>query len=88
MSKHEIIVTRNTPRVQNSKHAEPGCVRVYKQSPEDICLQIRGERRFASVSIFPDEARRIAELLIETADKFLQPLAAGELEKTVTGDRS
>jgi hypothetical protein len=84
----KIIKTHCRARVKNSPREnipEESCVRLYKQSPEDICLQIRGEKRFASVTIFPQEARQIAEALIEIADLFLEPLAPGELLRIAVG---
>jgi hypothetical protein len=83
----KIIKTRNAARMKNAPKEnipEESCVRLYKRSPEDICLQIRGEKRFASVSIYPQEARQIAEALMQIADLFLEPLAPGELLRIAT----
>ena len=64
------IVTRNKPRSKLVREVDPDtrCVRVYKNSPEDMHLQIWDGKRYMLVALFPEEARSIARALVEAAE--------------------
>jgi hypothetical protein len=63
----ECLMTTNKPRIRIVGKAltAQNSVRAYRQSPEDICLQIRLETRFAQVSLTFEEAEALAKLLID-----------------------
>ena len=82
--------TKNKPRGRLVREADPDeqCVRVYKNSPEDLMLQIWDGRRYLLVALYPQEARAIADALVETADAIQfgnKPMSNAELVAIVTG---
>jgi hypothetical protein len=56
-------------------HAEPH-VRVYKQSPEDLNLQISLGKRAVSLSLSPTEAEAIANLLLGASADVRRPVSS------------
>ena len=67
----EHIYKHRFTRVQRRKpidqDPDDNCVRLYRSSPEDVTLQIRTTKAFATVTLSFAEARRIAaDLLDET----------------------
>jgi hypothetical protein len=44
------------------------CVRVFRNSPEDLILQIWNDKRYMLVALHPAEAHRIALALIKEAE--------------------
>ena len=62
------IETRNKPRSRLAREASMHCVRVYRDSPTDLILQIWDGRRYMLVALAPQEARDIASELVATAE--------------------
>jgi hypothetical protein len=64
------IETRNRPRGKRVPDGDPdaGCVRIYKNSPQDLILQLWDGKRYMAVALFPHEARYIANELVAAAD--------------------
>lgn len=63
------LITRNKPRGALVRNADDTHgVRVYKNSPETLNLQIWSGRRYMLVSLSPQEARDIAGELVADAD--------------------
>jgi len=65
------IETRNKPRGKIVREGAPDdkCVRVYRNSPDDLILQIWNGKRYMLVVLYPQEARAIAAQLIADADE-------------------
>jgi len=67
------LTTRSAPRLTicSSKSASAKAVhfvRAYRQSPENVYLQIRWKGRFVGVSLTFDEARQLGAHLISEAE--------------------
>jgi len=64
------IETVNSPRSSFVRDAEPAaCVRVYRNTPDTVVLQIWNGRRYMLVQLLPVEARGIANQLNDLADE-------------------
>jgi hypothetical protein len=64
------IDTVNSPRSGFVRDTEPAaCVRVYRNSPDTVVLQIWNGRRYLLVHLLPVEARGIALQLNDLADE-------------------
>lgn len=65
------IETRNRPRGKLVREGDPDakCVRVYRNSPDDLILQLWSGKRYMLVTLYPGEARSIAEQLVAVADE-------------------
>jgi hypothetical protein len=62
---NQIIQTRNKPRRKIVKEMDgQDCVRVYRNSPEDVVLQIRRKNDFIQIALMFDEAKEIADKLL------------------------
>jgi len=63
----EVIATRSQPRrsIVGADMNAQNSVRVYRQSPEDVLLQIRRTRDYTSVSLTFDEAWDLVDALID-----------------------
>jgi hypothetical protein len=66
------IQTRNAPRQTIIRSKDPDdqkayWVRAYRQSPEDVYLQLRWKGRYVGVSLTFDEARALGAHLIGEA---------------------
>ena len=88
-----VLDTQNRPRSKFVREQDPSNqkVRVYRNSPEDLILQLWNGRRYTLIALLPAEARAIAQALIEIADELqLEPLSEGELQRIVRagGDRT
>lgn len=85
------LETKNKPRGKLVREQDPNnkTVRVYKNSPYDINLQLWSGRSYMLVALEPAEARAIGEQLIEVADKMIEshltPLPEGELIEIIKG---
>jgi len=71
-----ILATRNKPRRNMYKHGglEPtmtyqNSVMVYRQSPEDILLQIRLTKDYVGISLTFDEAFKLIDALLDALPK-------------------
>jgi hypothetical protein len=76
------LETRNKPRGKLVRDAdESTCVRIYKESPETLLLQIWAGKRYMAVSLLPQEARAIAEAIVAAADEIQlgEPMSGDEL---------
>ena len=63
------LKTRCMPRSKLVRDGDPTdrLVRVWKNSPEDLTLQIWSGKRYTLVNLYPDEARDIAAELLAVA---------------------
>jgi hypothetical protein len=62
---NQIIQTRNKPRRKIVKEMDgQDCVRVYRNSPEDVVLQIRRKNDFIQIALMFDEAQEVANKLL------------------------
>jgi hypothetical protein len=80
------LETKNPPRTKLVKEQAyiPGAVRVYKNSPSDMILQMwMPNGRYMLVALYPAEARAIADALYATADEFMTPLEPEELNAAI-----
>lgn len=68
----ELMFTRNAPRRNVvRKHdplSSPNSVRVYRNSPEDVMLQLRRTMDYASVTLSFNEARQLAAMLLAVVE--------------------
>jgi len=67
------IKTRNAPRLTIINGIDPDgraahWVRAYRQSPEDVYLQLRWKGRYVGVSLTFEEARQLGAHLISEAE--------------------
>jgi hypothetical protein len=64
------LTTKNKPRGKLVREQDPDnqIVRVYKNSPHDLILQLWAGNRYMAVALEPAEARAIAEELVNVAD--------------------
>ena len=67
------LETRNVPRGRFVREQDPAnkIVRVYRNSPEDLILQIWKGRSHLLVALDASEARFIAEALLATANELV-----------------
>lgn len=65
------LETRNPPRGKLVREGDPDakCVRVYRNSPDHLILQLWSGKRYMLVTLYPAEARMIAEQLDAVADE-------------------
>lgn len=63
----QILDTQNKPRrnIAREPLTSPNCVRVWRNSPEDVMLQLRRTNDYICISLSFDEARQLAAMLIE-----------------------
>jgi len=63
----EVITTRNKPHrtIVGADMNSQNSVRVYRQSPEDVLLQIRHTKDIISVSLTFEEAWQLVDALID-----------------------
>lgn len=68
---HTVLQTRNKTRMHIiGKYAEPiSGVRAYRASPEEVCLQIRVEKRYANIFLTFEEARELARRILASAEE-------------------
>ena len=67
----QIIQTRNKPRrnmASDGALSSPNTVRVWRNSPEDVMLQLRRTKDYISIALTFEEARQIAAMLVEAVD--------------------
>jgi hypothetical protein len=64
----QIIPTRNKPRrtIVGDGMTAQNSIRVYRQSPGDVLLQIRRSKDIVSVALMFEEAWQLVDLLIDT----------------------
>ena len=62
------IRTRNKPEHRRFPDPLPPEVMAYRLSPEDVCLAIRDGKRMVSISLLFNEARTLAENLLNAAE--------------------
>jgi hypothetical protein len=83
------LETRNKPRGRLVREADPNvqCVRVYKNSPNDLMLQLWAGKRYMLVALSPQEARDIASELVAVADKIQlgESISGAALTAIITG---
>jgi hypothetical protein len=62
---NQIIETKNKPRRKIVRDMNgQDCVRVYRNSPEDVVLQIRRKNDFIQIALMFDEAKEVADKLL------------------------
>ena len=66
---NEMLATRNKPRrnVVREDLSGQDCLRVYRNSPEDVMLQMRRTKDYIGIALSFDEARALAAMLIAAA---------------------
>jgi hypothetical protein len=64
-TKDTIVATKAKPRLQTSKDnlASPNSVRVWRESPESVALQLRLNNRYVTVSLSFEEAKQVRTAL-------------------------
>jgi hypothetical protein len=70
--------THNKPRSKFVRDAvgDAHCVRVYKNLPDSLILQLWSGKRYTLIALAPDEARAIAHELVAVADIIAAPIEA------------
>ena len=63
------IIYRTPSQFRPREMNGPNMLRAYRQSPEDVCLQLRLNKSFVSVSLLLAEARELGEYLIAAAQE-------------------
>lgn len=66
----EILTPQYAPRLHTVRAealSSPNSFRVYKNSPEDVVVQMRLNKNYVSATMLPDEVRTLAAMLMEAA---------------------